>query len=127
MESFKGRKIDVSKKVRIYRNLNRKGKIYSIKQDNLVVAHTEDFIIKSVSFIINRAGKNRAIQTKTRNVHAFLEGYLTDFNSIELQFCYNLNYNPFSEKGFFIQPDFDLVSCNIAYKTKSDSNIKIQL
>ena len=36
---YKSREIDYSTPVKIYRNLNKKGKVYSIQQNGLVVGH----------------------------------------------------------------------------------------
>ena len=81
--SYKNREIDYSKKVRIYRNLNKRGKVFSVKQNELVVAHIVDssFLMFDCSFIINEKSRWRAIIKKTRNVHAFIEGFLRPITS----------------------------------------------
>ena len=102
MEPFKGREIDYDKPVEVYRCLNRKGKIFSIRQNGLVVAHTGAFILKDCELIVNKAGKKRSMETGERNVHAFIKGYLTDIYDIKLTMSWLLRYDPFSELGFHI-------------------------
>ena len=46
IKSFKGRKLDRNRPVRVYRNLNKGG--YSVMQDRLVVAHTEHVMLFDV-------------------------------------------------------------------------------
>src|SRR5690554_667673 len=71
---YKNREINLEKEVEVYRCLNRKGKVYSIKQDGLVVAHTDALTMRDVKFIINQSGKKRCIDKKVRNVHAYIKG-----------------------------------------------------
>lgn len=95
---FKNRSVQLDKPVEIYRCLNRKGKIYSIRQRGVVVAHTDNITIKNCTFVVNEAGKKKAIETSERNVHAFIRGF------IEKRFRANslltVKYNPFSTHGF---------------------------
>jgi hypothetical protein len=102
---FKGRTIDIDKPIYVYRNLNRKGKWYSIKQDGVVVAHSTAICIRSVECVIMKSGKEKAIKTQQRNVHAYLKGMYdtsgmgttADRNDLPCVF----KYNPFSELGFY--------------------------
>lgn len=63
----------------VYRNLNRRGCVYSFKAlegpyKGLVVAYAEAFIMKDVEFHVSHAGWQRCIRQKKRNVHAGLIG-----------------------------------------------------
>lgn len=126
MEKYKGREIDYTKPVRVYRNLNKKGQVYSIQQNGVVVAHTKEFVLKDVKFIINKAGKERAIKTKTRNVHAFIEGYLGDIDDVLLEFSHILKYQPFDKKGFYTS-SYLLREASVVYKMGNDLDVKVQL
>jgi hypothetical protein len=102
---FKGRTIDTDKPIRVYRNLHRQGKWYSIKQDGKVVAHSKAMCIRDCTFIVSKAGKERAIRTKQRDVHAFIEGFYetsgmgtsADRNDLPA----NIKYDPFNHLGFY--------------------------
>lgn len=123
--TFKNRKIDFSQPVRVYRNLNRKGQVYSVWQKGFVVAHMKEFVLRDVTFVVNKSGKERAIRTKTRNVHAFIEGFLGDFDDILLEFSHNLYYKPFINRGFYIEllgekeSHLGVTKAGIVYKTES--------
>lgn len=105
---YKGREIDRKEKVRIYRNLNRKGHVYSIQQFGLVVGYTTDIKLYDCEFVVMKGGKNRALETKTRNVHAFIDGYVCMFfegdalvgNIGNIAKPAKIRYYPFDENGF---------------------------
>lgn len=97
---FKGREVDLSKRVHVYRCLNRKGRIFSVRQNGYVVGHTEEITLKDVKFVVNKAGKNKAIETMQRNVHAYIDGLITSNNSFEG--ITPITYNPFVHRKFHI-------------------------
>lgn len=104
IQPFKNRKIDHTKKVDVYRCLNRTGHVFSIKQNGLVVAHTTDIQLIDVDLIVNKSGKKRALETKIRNVHAFLRGYIDNTQSMN-EDVYELRYYPFDNDGFYVIKD----------------------
>lgn len=77
IEPYKGRKIDPKKRIEVYRNINRPGPLpwYSIRQDGLVVGHTQDITLKNVYFVVREAGRQRVLKTGRKNVHAWVVGY----------------------------------------------------
>lgn len=94
---YKGRKLDTSKKVRVYRNLNN-GKL-SIKQGSHIVGHAEEVTLMNAEFIVYDSGYNRFLEQGVKNVHAYVEGYVTvskkSFNGIRV------GYNPSKLNCFF--------------------------
>lgn len=107
IKPFKGRTIDTEKPIDVYRNLNRKGKVYSIRQNGKVVAHTTAICLRDCVFIVNKSGKTRAIKSMQRNVHAFIRGlYATsgmgaDASITSKPFGLSVTYSPFEKKGFY--------------------------
>jgi hypothetical protein len=100
IQPYKGRAVDINKKVHVYRCLNRKGHVFSIRQNGYVVGHTTEVHLKNVGFIVNSSGKKRAIETQQRNVHAYIEGLISD------EVCYGqsqITYNPYNELGFHLK------------------------
>lgn len=77
IKSFKGRKYNPRAKVRVYRNLNRSGHWYSVMQDGRVIGHTQHILLHQVECVINEAGRKRCLATGVKNVHAYLEGYVS--------------------------------------------------
>ena len=108
--SFKGRTIDLNVPVHVYRNLNRSGVVYSIRQKGLVVAHATHLTMDECEFIINRAGQLRARESGKRNVHAYVKGYISDKGMITEEKSFELNdplpmkikYNPYTHDNFII-------------------------
>lgn len=98
---YKNRTLNYGKPVEIYRCLNRKGKVYSIKQDNYVRAHSDRLYIFEPSLKIIKSQKERSIRTGERNVHAFIQGYLIRKKKIQdYTSDYKLYYDPYSKCGF---------------------------
>jgi hypothetical protein len=66
----------------IYRNLNRKGHVYSFKAlegpyKGRVVAYAQAFKADNVEFYVSFAGWQRALRERKRNVHAGIVGDVT--------------------------------------------------
>lgn len=105
---YKNRRLFSDEPVDVYRCLNRKGHVYSLRQGGYVVGHVENITLKDVKFIVNQSGKQRAIQTKSRNVHAFIRGMV----EMEPKTTNGINvfYNPFNEYGFHMfSPDNEVI------------------
>ena len=108
--SFKNREINFDKPVKVYRNLTRKGKIYSIQQNGLVVGHGTCITMSNCKFKVNPSGKKRALETGIRNVHAYIEGNIAlkgvmgttaqEAEERNDQLPAKITYYPFDKKGF---------------------------
>jgi hypothetical protein len=80
---FKNRELDRNKAVDLYRCLNRKGFVFSLRQNGRVVGHTDDITLANVEFKVNTAGHKRYLREKQRNVHAFARGFVTSSEQME--------------------------------------------
>jgi hypothetical protein len=110
---FKGRTLDLSKRVKVYRNLTRKGRVYSIQQGGLVVGSTDCIMLKEVKFTISKKTQERVRIIKQRNVHAYAVGYIVldgamnttaetlDINDQHLPLL--ITYNPYSDDYFKVR------------------------
>ena len=109
MIPFKNRTIDYNNDVLIYRNLNKKGKVFSVKQGNLVVAHTKSIKLINCNFIINKAGQLRVRRKKRKNVHAYIKGRIVNgfFHNMSIinniLFDKEIVYNPYLYDYFCIK------------------------
>lgn len=115
MKSYKDRKLDSSRPIELYRCLNRKGFIFSIRQDGLVVAHTDKIVLKDCEFIVGEAGKKRCLKTKVRNVHAYVRGTIGSNEDIQSTFSFLLLYDPYLEKGFYNPEVGEVKAAKIVY------------
>lgn len=63
--------------VKVYRNLKH-GKaarpLYSIMYKGRVIARQHRVLLTAATFVVNQAGRRRVIETKRKNVHAFVVG-----------------------------------------------------
>lgn len=110
IKPYKNRKIDFDQEVRVYRCLPRKGKIYSIWQNGLVVGHTTHLSMTNCKFIVSEKGNMRCKTTNTRNVHAYIEGKISKFGTMGVDALSKYStlpaiviYNPFEDSSFMIK------------------------
>jgi hypothetical protein len=111
---YKDRTLDPDKKVNVYRCLNRKGHVYSVQQSGKVIGHTTNIILVDVTFNVNPSGKKRAIETKVRNVHAKINGYVREVMPypLNLDMLGLIKYYPFCEDNFTCN-DEEITECNV--------------
>ena len=76
---------------------NLKCRIYSIKQNNLVVAHTTEITIKDVRFKVSQKGRLKVITDKHKNVHAYAIGKICND---DIRISEKVTYNPYIHEKF---------------------------
>ena len=76
LHPFKGRTLDLSRRVRVYRNLHARAPEdrYSILQGGLVVAHAPYVLLTDVRFVVLPAAWRRSLKLGHKVVCAFAEG-----------------------------------------------------
>lgn len=104
-EGFRNREIDFSRPVRIYKNLHNG--LFSVQQNGLVRAHLKTFKLNQVTFSVNEAGRQRVINEKKKNVHAFILGMLQEVNApYEIKpYLVKIKYNPYLRGEFYYPID----------------------
>lgn len=71
---YRGRQLDESRPVFLYRNLTRRGKVYSLRQGGVVVAHAERVCLKDCTLHVSEKGRERVLRTGKKCVHAGIRG-----------------------------------------------------
>jgi hypothetical protein len=102
------RLIDPTKPVRVYRNLHRG--CFSVKQ-GVVRFHANQVWLHNARFIVNETGRLRVLRERQKNVHAYVEGYLSLRDGI-VEFETTVSYNPYI-CGDFVTPDGPVRSCEL--------------
>jgi len=75
-------------------------KCWSIRQNGLVVAHSyEPLFLRNVSYVVNAKGREKVLLTKTKNVHAYVKGYIIENQPIA-GFLKKAYYNPYNTETF---------------------------
>lgn len=114
---YKNRTIDETKKVEVYRNLHNNK--FSIRQNGLVVAHGDSFVIQQVTPKVSETGRQRVIREKQKNVHAVLVGFIpTEIHNkwFSVDELVELYYNPYRLESFInIETQQYINHCDYVY------------
>ena len=71
---FRWQDLSYDDPVEVYRNVNKKGVVYSIRQFGYVVAHATELVLVNAEFIVKESGRKRVKKTGRKNVHAWVRG-----------------------------------------------------
>ena len=93
-----GKYVDMSKPVKVYKNLARG--CYSIQQGGIVRCHAKRLGMYDCQLRVSEAGRQRVLRDKRKNVHAFVVGKLSSLVRSS-SYSTTLRYNPY-ESGSFI-------------------------
>lgn len=97
---YKQRVVDFNSPVWVYRNLT-KG-CYSLTQRGLVIGHACRVILENVHFKIREGGRQKVLQQRRKNVHAFAVGNFMNTDKKVEDICnIELSYNPYIAPYFF--------------------------
>ena len=94
--------------VDVYFNVTRK--VFSIRQDGIVIAHRSNLFLTHSKFIVRESGQKRVRETGHKNVHAFVRGMWDqkDYHTFkDLLLWRRVSYNPKRDDFFMVQNKFD--------------------
>ncbi len=94
--------------VDVYFNVTRK--VFSIRQDGIVIAHRSNLFLTHSKFIVRESGQKRVRETGHKNVHAFVRGMWDqkDYHTFkDLLLWRRVSYNPKRDNFFMVQNKFD--------------------
>jgi hypothetical protein len=92
----------LGKSVMVYRNLhNGKFSVLDRKTYRLL-CHASSICLSSVEFKVREGGRQRVIKTKSKNVHAFVCGVVTESVCADESFE-DVSYNPYRAGSFFLK------------------------
>ncbi len=93
--------------VDVYFNVTRK--VFSIRQDGIVIAHRSNLFLTHSKFIVRESGQKRVRETGHKNVHAFVRGMWDqkDYHTFkDLLLWRRVSYNPKRDNFFMVQNKF---------------------
>ena len=112
-ESYKGRTIDTAKRLRIYRNLNKPGTVFSIWQSGEVKGYTTNLTLSDCVCVVKEGQRLNVVKNKVRQVHAWIEGAVSteqftpaamiSYNPYKFAFFYNVETKAPVDKAQFMQ------------------------
>jgi len=93
-------------RVDVYYNLHKK--TFSIRCKGRVIAHRDRVTIKNPEYIVGEKGRQRVLNERSKNVHAFVRGTLMDNASLEhwidsfdmMNIAFKVKYNPYVHDTF---------------------------
>jgi len=117
--------IDNQKPVRVYFNLHKK--VFSVQQKNekgswIVRGYASDIKLKDAKFKVSQAGRARVLKEKRKNVHAFVEGFVSEA-SIETPT--KISYNPYKFDHFYTTKEEKVLSAGLVSLTLESGKGKI--
>lgn len=91
-------------KVFCYRNLNRKGVVWSVRdvKSGLVIDRSHDVYLKNVEMKVSQAGRKRVLKEKRKNVHAGVQGLRLKNKPKNITWIKAI-YNPYLYDSFCIE------------------------
>lgn len=116
LKPYKNRNFSLGQQVEVYRNLHNG--MFSLRdpKTKLVIAHGENFVLKNAIVKYLPSGQKKAIETNTRNVHAYIIGELTFVDSIVLR--NEISYNPFGKQQFTFKNGKEFIGSELVYFNK---------
>lgn len=99
-------------RVYVYRNLHKK--CYSVRsmETNKVLFHADEITLTDVKFRVGKAGREKVLRTRQKNVHAGVVGYIADVSL--LGHSTNVTYNPYKYSSFVRQDESSINEAKIA-------------
>jgi len=122
-------------RVEVYFNLHRK--LFSVRdcKTGRVVHHTQQIWVEDPVFVVRKAGRERVLREKKKNVHAFVRGtWMQDLLIEDAQKIYDhigvsqeVTYNPYKYDSFVTKHDAKAIdfgklaslTCSSANNTRS--------
>ena len=110
--------------VRVYRNLHKK--CFSVKCMKLkrVVAHVDVITLEDVTFPVSKAGRERVLREKQKNVHAFIQGKVN--SGIHIDAGNKICYNPYKKDHFFYCESGDEITRASAARVSLESVVVLE-
>jgi len=106
----------MEKRVYVYFNLHKK--VWSIRQNGIVIEHTNEIKLRDCKFLVSQKGRQRVIKEQRKNVHAGVSGYIVP-NIPDFKLSTNVHYNPYKYETFvdknnkpILTSDYCILNCN---------------
>lgn len=117
---YKGRNVLPGQLVDVYRNVNKKGVVYSIRdaKTGLVLGHATHILLNSCTFHVNPAGRKKVLLTKKKNVHAWIRGHFGILHAGDHEawrFQEEAKYNPYRNERFVTGTNQPLYRAGLVY------------
>lgn len=93
--------------VQVYYNIPKHTFSIKDKKSGLVIGHSRRLALRNCKLRVSEAGRQRVIKTKTKNVHAYIEGEIEASTVHDIEGAsfglVELTYNPYKYDSFVIK------------------------
>jgi len=90
------------KKVRVYRNLHKDCFSVVDAKSGRVISHSKSLCLSKAEFRVREAGRQKVLEEKSKNVHAFVCGFIIDDIGKE-DGLRPVSYNPYRGPSFYLK------------------------
>lgn len=118
-------------RVKVYFNLHKN--LFSIvalegQKKGRVISHTDTIDLKNCRYRVQKAGRERVIREKRKNVHAYIVGYMTNIDDdfAKDNMTKEITYNPY-KSAYFVNKNDNLAVHNSDYCRLSVSNNRTKI
>lgn len=107
-------------KVSLYRNLHKKGYVYSVRSEETkrIVDYVESILLQDVKFVVSKKGRERVLKEKRKNVHAFIKGNIIQKNISNIDEWIKIMYDPYKYSSFVDENGKEVISAEFVYVNK---------
>lgn len=125
--------MDVGQRVRVYWNLHKHTFSIQDTQSGLVIGHSKHVEIDDASFVVRQGGRQKVLETRRKNVHAFVVGTLLSATEEaqrdggSLTELTELTYNPYKYDSFVIKSEDQTKVACADYVRLADRQIFAQM
>lgn len=85
-------------RVFVYWNLHRG--CWSVRMNGRVVAHVTELTLRDARFRVSEAGRQRVLRERRKNVHAGVDGYVTEGGELG---SVAVSYDPYRGPAFYLK------------------------
>lgn len=87
-------------RVRVYWNLHRNTFSVQAVETGRVFLHADDLTLTDVRFVVRKGGRDRVLDERRKNVHAFVVGEWDALGTTGLDEGAHVRYNPYQHATF---------------------------
>ena len=83
--------------VEVYRNLSKR--VFSIRHKGVVIGYASNVELSDAVFRVREGGRRRVLESRQKNVHAFVKGTLVSTGSLDVR-GEGVTYDPYKYSTF---------------------------
>lgn len=102
----------IGKKIEVYRNLTKD--CWSVRYNGIVVSYAKTVSIENPAFVVRQRGRERVLEERRKNVHAFVRGELLSLDKRLGALRHTARYNPYENLYFYDENGFPVLAAEKA-------------